>query len=123
MAVEGSALAAAGRPQCKAPRSSNHQILIVPRHNPVHAGERRPEMAARESIRVRPANRHDVPDIADLLHSMGWFAHINREPQLETEARITSQLALNNEYGDHTVLIAELVNARGASHLAAYLNA
>jgi GNAT superfamily N-acetyltransferase len=53
---------------------------------------------------------------------MGWFAHINREPQLETEARITSQLAMNNEYGDHTVLVAELVNARGASHRAGYLN-
>jgi GNAT superfamily N-acetyltransferase len=79
-------------------------------------------MAARVSIRVRPANRQDVPAIADLLHHVGWFAHINREPQLATEARITSQLAMNNDYGDHTVLIAELVTARGASHLAAYLN-
>lgn len=79
-------------------------------------------MVARESIRVRPADRQDVPDIAALLRDMGWFAHLNREPHLETEARITSQLAMNHEYGDHSVLIAELVTARGASHLAGYVN-
>ncbi len=79
-------------------------------------------MAARESIRVRPADRQDVPAIADLLRGMGWFAHINRESPLETQARITSQLAINHEYGDHTVLVAELVSARGASHLAGYVN-
>lgn len=79
-------------------------------------------MAKRESIHVRPADRQDVPAIADLLRSMGWFAHINRESPLETQARITSQLVLNSDYGDHTTLIAELVNARGVGHLAGYIN-
>jgi GNAT superfamily N-acetyltransferase len=79
-------------------------------------------MAERETIRVRPADRQDVTAIADLLRGMGFFERINREPPLETQARITSQLAMNNDYGDHTVLVAELANARGQSHLAGYIN-
>src|SRR5262245_919492 len=67
--------------------------------------------------RVGPAERRDVPAIADLLRGMGWFSKIEREPTSETLARVIALFAINHEHGDHTVLVVELVPGRGGSAL------
>jgi GNAT superfamily N-acetyltransferase len=58
-------------------------------------------------IRIRRAEAADVPPIADLLRSLGLFAHINAEASSVTEERVGQHLALCTADDSHLVLVAE----------------
>jgi GNAT superfamily N-acetyltransferase len=57
-------------------------------------------------IQIRKAVAGDVPAIAGLLRSMGYFAHINAEPVHATEKRVFEHFALCTSDDSHLVLIA-----------------
>jgi GNAT superfamily N-acetyltransferase len=53
------------------------------------------------------AGVHDAVAIADLLRSMGWFAHINNETAETTRKRVARHLGLCNADNSHTIYVAQ----------------
>lgn len=64
-------------------------------------------MTEENDITIRLATEADVKAIANILHELSWFEHINKESRSETEARIIRHLRLCNADESHVVLIAE----------------
>ncbi|MBN1662905.1 MAG: GNAT family N-acetyltransferase [Deltaproteobacteria bacterium] len=59
-------------------------------------------------VRIRKAaGGHDAVAIADLLRSLGWFAHIGNESADATRYRVARHLGLCNMDNSHTVYVAE----------------
>jgi GNAT superfamily N-acetyltransferase len=58
------------------------------------------------NIQIRRAETKDAHGIAELLRSLGWFAHINREMPQITQARVVKHLALFNADDSHSVFVA-----------------
>jgi GNAT superfamily N-acetyltransferase len=64
------------------------------------------------AVTIRPARLTDTGAITELWRTLGWFAHINEEPQADTEARVARHLELCFADDSHMVLVAE--NGDGA---------
>jgi N-acetylglutamate synthase-like GNAT family acetyltransferase len=62
-------------------------------------------------IQIRKAESKDVPEIANLIRSLGIFTRLNSESLQTTTERIFKHLALCNADDSHLVLVA--VNATG----------
>jgi GNAT superfamily N-acetyltransferase len=61
---------------------------------------------------VRPAQPDDAAGIAAVLRDVGWFEHISDEPEGETVARVSEQLARCAADAGHTVLVVESPEGR-----------
>lgn len=77
------------------------------------------------TIQIRRAEAADAPAIADLLRSIGQFAHINAEDASVTRARVGKHLALCTADDSHLILVAETpegdIAGYGAVHWLPYL--
>ncbi len=62
-------------------------------------------------MEIRKAQIEDAGAIADLLRSLGWFTHLNAEPEETTAERIGRHLALCNADDSHSVYVAEAEGA------------
>jgi GNAT superfamily N-acetyltransferase len=60
-----------------------------------------------EGPAIRPARPDDAGGIAAVLRDLGWFAHIDDEPESETAARVGEQVARCAADGSHMVIVAE----------------
>lgn len=60
-----------------------------------------------EKLIIRNANSDDAKSIAQILRAIGDFAHINKEPEAETENRIKSRL-LHSQPSHDQILVALL---------------
>jgi len=58
------------------------------------------------TITIRLANFEDAPQLASLLHEIGWFSAVQNETEAETTARLQTQLVQANPQS-YTVLIAQ----------------
>jgi GNAT superfamily N-acetyltransferase len=58
-------------------------------------------------IEIRKATREDATFIADLLRSLGYFAHLEAEPAAVTEQRVFRHLSLCLADDSHLVLVAQ----------------
>ena len=77
------------------------------------------------NIHIRSAEADDAPTIAELLRSLGLFAHITAEEPQVTEARVARQLTLCQADDSHSVFVAENpagdIVGYGAVHWLPYL--
>jgi GNAT superfamily N-acetyltransferase len=80
-----------------------------------------PEM----DIQVRKAEAKDTPAIAELLRSLGFFAHINAETPQTTQERVARHLAMCDADNSHSVFVAQNpageILGYGAVHWLPYL--
>jgi GNAT superfamily N-acetyltransferase len=60
------------------------------------------------NIQIREAESADAPDIADLLRSLGLFAHLEGEAREVTQERVRCHLGLCAADDSHLVLVAQL---------------
>jgi GNAT superfamily N-acetyltransferase len=58
-------------------------------------------------IEIRKATREDATSIADLLRSLGYFAHLEAEPAATTEQRVDRHLSLSLADDSHLMLVAQ----------------
>jgi GNAT superfamily N-acetyltransferase len=63
-------------------------------------------MPTTSNVAIRPARPDDATGIAAVLRDVGWFEHINDDPEEATAARVAEQLA-RCAAGASTVLVAE----------------
>jgi GNAT superfamily N-acetyltransferase len=70
--------------------------------------------------RIRKAEATDVPAIADLLKSLGLFAHINNEPLTITQNRVLKHLTLCNADDSHLILVAQTPDGEIAGYCAVH---
>jgi GNAT superfamily N-acetyltransferase len=76
-------------------------------------------------IQVRKAEAQDTPAIAELLRSLGFFAHINAETLQTTQERVARHLAMCDADDSHSVFVAQNpageILGYGAVHWLPYL--
>jgi len=76
-------------------------------------------------VHVRKAETEDAPAIAELLRSLGLFAHLAAEAPAITLERVTRHLAMCNADHSHSVFIARNLDGElvgyGAVHWLPYL--
>jgi GNAT superfamily N-acetyltransferase len=58
-------------------------------------------------INIREAAKTDVSQLAELIRSLGYFAHITSELPQITEERVLKHLSICDSDDSHTVLVAE----------------
>ncbi len=58
-------------------------------------------------VHIRNADPDDAGPLADLIRSIGWFTHINAEPEETTRAHVQSELNLCLANRSHSVWVAE----------------
>lgn len=59
------------------------------------------------STHIRKARSQDVAGLANLLKSLGWFAHLTSESSEVSQQRIAHHLALCNADESHSIYVAE----------------
>ena len=76
-------------------------------------------------IQVRKAEAQDTPAIAELLRSLGFFAHINAEEPGATQERVARHFAMCHADDSHSVFVAQgpagEILGYGAVHWLPYL--
>jgi GNAT superfamily N-acetyltransferase len=87
----------------------------------VRGSNQEPEM----DIQVRKAEPQDTPVIAELLRSLGFFAHINAEEPGATQDRVARHFAMCDADDSHSVFVAQgpagEILGYGAVHWLPYL--
>ncbi|MBE3559661.1 MAG: GNAT family N-acetyltransferase [Ktedonobacteraceae bacterium] len=58
-------------------------------------------------VTIREARVEDCDGIAAILHALGWFEHINRQPVAQTQVQIAARIARCQIEKTHTILVAE----------------
>jgi GNAT superfamily N-acetyltransferase len=59
-------------------------------------------------ISIRKAEIIDAASIAEIIRSLGWFAHVNAETPDETRSRVTRHLELCLADDSHSVYVAQV---------------
>lgn len=72
------------------------------------------------NMQIRKAVLSDVPAIASLLRSLGFFARISAEAPEITKKRVTDHLTLASADDSHLVLVAETAQGEIAGYCAAH---
>lgn len=72
------------------------------------------------NIQIRKAEASDVPAIANLLRSLGFFARISAEASETTQKRVDKHLALAAADESHLILVAETSQGAIAGYCAAH---
>lgn len=72
------------------------------------------------NIQIRKAEAADVPAIANLLRSLGFFARISAETLETTQQRVRTHLALAAADDSHLILVAETAAGEIAGYCAAH---
>jgi N-acetylglutamate synthase-like GNAT family acetyltransferase len=70
--------------------------------------------------RIRKAEATDVPAIADLLKSLGLFAHLNAEPLTITQDRVLKHFTLCTADDSHLILVAQTPDGEIAGYCAVH---
>lgn len=71
---------------------------------------------------IRKAEIKDAKDIADILHCLGWFANVNKEPSETTRDRVIRHLELCHADNSHSVYAAELETNRVLGYASVHWN-
>lgn len=72
------------------------------------------------SIKVRGAQQEDVPVIAEIIRTLGWFPYVDSESTLATERRVLLHLELCDADDSHTVLVAEDEEGKVAGYISVH---
>jgi GNAT superfamily N-acetyltransferase len=74
------------------------------------------------TVQIRKAKATDIPQIAELLHNINWFPHLQKESIIETQNKITRQMVWNREDKCHHILIAEDADEFLLGYCAVHIN-
>jgi GNAT superfamily N-acetyltransferase len=77
-------------------------------------------VAGISTITIRPANMGDTSALAAILRQLGWFEHINAEPEQATEARVKENLIRCMAGENDTVLVAQNADGGIAGYIAVH---
>ena len=73
------------------------------------------------NVTIRKANEADAVAIVEILHNLGWFAHLKPEMHEQTVQQIKQQIALYEQNSSHSIYVAEPVKNSSLNHALGYV--